>query len=197
VPGVVRREEGELRPGYIPIGFSSPMPGTQGRLRIAAFVRKKDVVRVTSPYDLLSLTKTPPRNACNTALALAKSQARALGLVLGVWGSAALEIYTGLPCTHQNSDLDLLVKAAPREPLSRFLLKVASIEEHLDLRIDVEIDLPDGYGVNLKELFGQARTVLGKSLNDVAMLSREQTLAELPQEELSQISPSEIRGVHG
>jgi len=196
VPGVVRREDGALRPGYIPIGFSSPTTGTQGRLRMAAFVRQQDVVRITSPYDLLSLTKTPPRNACNTALALARSQARALGLVLGVWGSAALEIYTGLPCTHSDSDLDLLIKAAPREPLYRFLVKVKSIEKHLALRIDVEVDLPGGYGVNLKELFGQGRTVLGKSLDDVAMLSRQQVLAELPQEGAVPVLSEEARGTY-
>lgn len=197
VPGVVRREEAALRPGYLPVGFSSPMTGAQGRLRISAFVQQKDIVRITSPYDILSVVLTPPRNACNTALALARSQAQTLDLVLGVWGSAALELYTGLPCTHSDSDLDLLVAAAPQESLYRFLLKIESIEEHLGLRIDVEIDLPNGYGVNLKELFGQGRTVLGKSLADVAMLSREQILAELPQVGPAHVLLEEVRGTYG
>lgn len=183
VPAVVRREEGTLRPGFIPVGFSSPMVGHEGRLRVAAFVRQEDVLRTTSPYELLPLMTTPPRNACNTALALARNQARELALGLGVWGSAALELYTGLPCTHQDSDLDLLVAAAPREALAQFLLKIESIEAHLDLRIDVELDLASGYGVHLKELFGRGCTVLGKSLNDVVMFPREQIFAGLPQEE--------------
>jgi phosphoribosyl-dephospho-CoA transferase len=197
VPGVVRREETALRSGYLPVGFSSPTTGTQGRLRMAAFVQQKDILRITSPYDLLTVAISPPRNACNTALALARSQARIFGLVLGVWGSAALELYTGLPCTHADSDLDLLVVAAPQELLCRFLLKIESIEEHLDLRIDVEIDLPNGYGVNLKELFGHGRTVLGKSFADVAMLSREQILAVLPQAGPAHVLSEEVRGAHG
>jgi hypothetical protein len=67
----------------------------------------------------------------------------------------------------------------------------------LGLRIDVEIDLPNGYGVNLKELFGQGRTVLGKSLADVAMLSREQILAELPQVGPAHVLLEEVRGTYG
>jgi phosphoribosyl-dephospho-CoA transferase len=196
VPGIVRREEGTLRSGSIPIGFSSLMTGNEGRLRVAAFVRQEDVSRSTSPYELLSLMSAPPRNACNTALALVRNQARESGLVLGVWGSAALELYTGLPCTHQDSDLDLLVAVAPREALAHFLLKIESIEAHLDLRIDVELDLANGYGVHLKELFGSGRTVLGKSLIDVAMFPCEQIFAELPQGEPVHIHSSTV-GQHG
>jgi len=196
VPGIVRREEGTLRPGYIPVGFSSPMAGHEGRLRVAAFVRQEDVLRTTSPYELLSFMSTPPRNACNTALVLARNHAQELGLALGVWGSAALELYTGLPCTHQDSDLDLLVAMAPCEPLAHFLLKIESIEAHLNLRIDVELDLASGYGVHLKELFGRGHTVLGKSLIDVAMFPCEQIFAGLPQGETVH-NYSSIVGQHG
>jgi phosphoribosyl-dephospho-CoA transferase len=197
VPGIVRREEGTLRPGFIPVGFSSPITGDEGRLRLAAFVREEDVSRATSPYELLPLFTAPPRNTCNVALAFARDQAQALGLIIGVWGSAALELYTGLSCTHQDSDLDLLVVAAPRETLSSFLHKITSIEAQLGLRIDVELDLANGYGVQLKELFGQGRTVIGKSLTDVVLLSREQILAELPQEGLGSILSSASGGRHG
>jgi hypothetical protein len=79
------------------------------------------------------------------------------------------------------------VSVASREALAHFLLKIESIEVHLDLRIDVELDLASGYGVHLKELFGQNHTVLGKSLIAVAMFPREQIFAELPQEEPVQI----------
>jgi phosphoribosyl-dephospho-CoA transferase len=197
VPGIARREEGNPRPGLIPVGFSAPLSGNEGRLRLAAFVRQEDVSRSTSPYELLMLITAPPRNACYRALALAREQARVLGLVIGVWGSAALELYTGLPCTHDDSDLDLLVAAAPREVLSCFLQKIVSIETHLGLRIDVELDLANGYGVHLKELFGRRHTVLGKSLNDVALLPREQVLAELPQEEALHIRATAVEAQYG
>jgi phosphoribosyl-dephospho-CoA transferase len=91
-----------------------------------------------------------------------------------------MELYTGLPCTHEGSDLDLLVAAASRKRLSRFIDEIRFMEEHFALRIDVELELPNGYGVHLKELLGQGRTVIGKSINGVALFPREQMLAELP-----------------
>jgi hypothetical protein len=48
------------------------------------------------------------------------------------------------------------------------------------VRIDVELELPNGYGVHLKELLGEGRMVIGKSINGVALIPREQILAELP-----------------
>jgi len=182
VPGVVRREERNPRPGFIPVGFSSPVPGKEGRFRAAGFVRREDVIRKTTPYELLLSHLPPPRNTCLLALVMARRAVREIGLPLGVWGSAALEIHTGLPCTHENSDLDLLVAAAPEELLSRFLLKIRSIEDHLGVRVDVELELPNGYGVQLKELFGPGRSIIGKSFSEVALLPRDRALAELPEQ---------------
>ena len=194
VPGIIRREETSLLPGFIPIGFSSPIIGQEGRLRVATFVQQKDISKTTSPYDLLSLIPMSPRNLCNTALVFSKNQAEELDITLGVWGSVALELYTGLLCTNQYSDLDLLVAVAPREALAHFLSMVKSIEAHLDLRIDIELELANGYGVHLKELFGKSRTVLGKSMTEVALLPREQILSELPQEKPVQSNQSWKRG---
>lgn len=194
IPGVARREEGALRPGCIPVGFSAPVRGDEGRLRLSAFVRNEDVARITSPYKLQALTTVPPRNACISALAVVSNQAQTLALDIGVWGSVALELYTGLPCTDQDSDLDLLVAAAPREALYQLLCKIEPIEKSFDLRIDIELDLANGYGVQLKELFGRGAKVLGKSLTDVALFPREQILMELPQEKTVQISTRHSAG---
>jgi len=182
VPGVVRREDGAPRAGCLPVGFTESISGEENRLRIAAFARFKDVVRVTSPYEITSMP-IPRRTAGTEALSVAKSQAGSLNLRIGVWGSAAMELYTGLPCTREGSDLDLLVAAAPHERLLRFMVEMKGLEERFGLRIDVEVDLPNGYGVQLKELLGQGRTVLGKSITDVALLPREQMVAELPEDE--------------
>jgi phosphoribosyl-dephospho-CoA transferase len=179
VPGIVRREESGPRHGFVAVGFCAPVAGDKGRMRVAAFAKLEDVLRVTTPYELLSLP-IPLRTHSTRALAAAKTISEALGLVLGVWGSAALEIYTGLPYTHSDSDLDLLVTGAPREVLCRFLEEIKGLEERFNLRIDAEVDLRSGYGVHLKELLGQTRTVVGKNLAGVDLLTREQVLAELP-----------------
>lgn len=178
VPGIVRREDGAPRFGFVPVGFSEPVSNGEGRLRIAAFARLEDVVGVTTPYEILSLP-IPRRTASTEALAAAKAHAEEAGLVLGVWGSAAMELYTGLPCTGRDSDLDLMVAAAPEEKLSRWMIEMEAMEERFGLRIDVELDLPNGYGVQLKELLDHGRTVLGKNMTGVALLPRAQILAEL------------------
>lgn len=197
VPAIVRREEKLLAHEMIPVGFSSPCYGSEGRLRIAAFARAEEIVQVTTPYDLLAREITPPRNSCTTALGFCRESARVLGLVLGVWGSVALELYTGMQYTHDGSDLDLLVAAAPREILAAFLSKITAIENHFGLRIDAEVDLASGYGVHLKELFGSGRTILGKSQTDVVLLSRDQVLAELLAETARVPYREQFGGVHG
>jgi phosphoribosyl-dephospho-CoA transferase len=179
VPGIVRREDVSPRSGCVPIGFSAPLSDGEERLRIAAFARLEDVVRVDSPYEIMSLP-IPRRTASTKALAAIKAHTESLGLVLGVWGSAAMEIYTGLPCTNKDSDLDLLVAPASRERLSRFMMEIQVMEERFAVPIDVELDLPSGYGVQLKELLGQGRMVLGKSITGVCLFPRRQMLAELP-----------------
>ena len=179
IPGIIRRDETDRAGGRIPVGFSSPSHGPGGRIRVAAFVDSADIIRVTTPYELL-LGNFTQHNKCTHALAVCRNAADELDLDIGVWGSAALELYSGLPYTHDESDLDLLVAAAPQTVLAAFLKRINTIENRFDLRIDVEVDLDNGYGVHMKELLGNGRTLLGKSQCDVALLPRAQMLAQLP-----------------
>ena len=179
IPGIVRRPDGTVPAACVPVGFCSPWAGTDGRLRVAALVNREEILHVTSPYALLGLP-IPERTASLRALTAVHRIAGSLGLRLGAWGSAALELYTGLPFTHQESDLDLLVAPAPRDVLACFMDEIRGLEEHFALRVDVELDLPAGYGVQLKELLGKGRMVIGKSSSDVALLARAQVLSQLP-----------------
>jgi phosphoribosyl-dephospho-CoA transferase len=179
VPGTVRREDGSIPPGCVPVGFSDLFPNGGERLRVAAFACIEDILSVTSPYDAAALP-VPARSSVMRALAAAKERAASLALPLGVWGSAAIELYTGLPCTREGSDLDLLVGPAPLEVLSAFMGAMRGLEDAFHLRIDVEVDLPSGYGVQLRELLGGGRTLLGKGLTDAALFPRAEVLAGLP-----------------
>jgi phosphoribosyl-dephospho-CoA transferase len=178
VPGVVRREDGTSRSGYVAVGFSEPLPGNYGRFRIAALAPVKDVIKITNPYEIISHISLL-RTTSTRSLAVAKDRADSLGLLLGVWGSVALELYTGLPCTSEESDLDLILAAAPLEKLHSFMGEVKIMEERFALRVDVEVDLLNGYGVQLKELLGQGRLVLGKGVAGIALLDRRRILATL------------------
>lgn len=174
IPGIVRREESlEYSPDMVPVGFVAPVLNNGVRIRVPAFARERDVVRAITPYDVLS-QGFDLRNACLAALAEAVKAAGNSGVVLGVWGSASLELCTGLAYTHDGSDLDLLVKPAPEHRLRDFLSLLAKLEGKHGLRIDVELDLPNGYGVQLKELVTDVGSVLGKSAHAVSLLPRDQ-----------------------
>ena len=173
VPGIARRNESpDAHPDLLPVGFTTPWVCDGARMRVSAFVRDKDVVRMTTPYELVE-QPVSVRTSCLFALVRVMTMARIMGLEVGVWGSASLELHTGLPYTNDDSDLDLLVRPAPEPKLRGFLSHLERVEQELGLRIDVELDLPNGYGVQLKELARNVNSVLGKGSVDVTLLPQE------------------------
>jgi phosphoribosyl-dephospho-CoA transferase len=171
IPGIVRREECENIQGAIPVGFSSPYLVHGHRLRVGAFVPQEEVLSIHSPYQRLEMDFSP-RTACLKALVQIKRIALNRGITLGVWGSAGLEIYTGLPYTNRASDLDLLIGIAELNSVLTFAEEALCTGLRYDCRVDIEMDLPSGYGINVAELLTGAGPVLGKSLNRVDLISR-------------------------
>ena len=103
-------------------------------------------------------------------------------LQIGVLGSAALELITGLPYTDENSDIDLIVKPAGYNRLLQFYRAAQACCN--EIKMDFELDLPNGYGVKLAEIFMETQTVLGKSLEDVSLLNRKDVMQYLKFESL-------------
>lgn len=171
IPGIIRREENQNNAGTIPIGFSSPDLYEGRRLRIPAFIPGKEVVKIISPYALCeySLSK---RTKVLEVLNEIKLISIEMGIELGVWGSTALEVYTSLPYTNVNSDLDLLMKSKDLETIKNFNKNICIVGKKYGAKIDLEIDLPDGYGIKAAELFMETETVLGKGLFDVKLISK-------------------------
>lgn len=181
-PGVARREESSPREGMLPVGFSSPNVGPEGRVRIPAFVWPDEIEKFITPYELLQNSTLQRNTPALKALAAMQAEALAMEVPLGVWGSVAMEIATGLPFTHQESDLDLLIRPVPLDALCSFYQAMLLVEEHSRIRIDAELDLSSGFGVSLKELLmpTAAKTVLGKSMQAVDLLKKADILAQLP-----------------
>ena len=186
IPGIARREEMAPRQGLIPVGFVSWRSGTNGRLRIASFAHPEEIDTVRTPQSAAqaaalnraALVRTPALRA----LAQLLDGCGPLPVVMGLWGTAALEVQTGCHYTHQGSDLDVLF--TPARPLSRADLQrcldaVLAVEQHCATRVDAELTLPSGYGISLKELLNTGKTVLGKGLLDVALIRKEDVFAAL------------------
>jgi phosphoribosyl-dephospho-CoA transferase len=175
-PGIVRREEGEGLPGAIPVGFSSPFRIDGRRFRLPAFVKADEILKITTPYQVLE-SDIPDRIECLKALREIKNEALKADVSLGVYGSAALEIYTGLPYTHDDSDLDLVIKAVDQQRLTAFTERAQAIGRRFNCRLDIELDLPSGHGVKMAEVLSGSDLVLGKSVGGVDLLQRSDVLA--------------------
>lgn len=178
VPGIMRREERGWIKGMVAVGFSSPLRYGQGRLRISTFVPEKEITKVITPYQIL---EQPIRNRTNCLKALqeVKKLAEKLKIKLGVWGSSGLEVYTGLPYTDKDSDLDLLIRAQEIKVIEEFYFSLLEMGQDYCCKIDAELDLPNGYGVKVAELFMQTEDVLGKSIMEVKLIPKKVILQML------------------
>lgn len=172
IPGIVRRSE-QPEPKLVALGFVHPARCQQKRFRVASFAYYGQIKRQLTPYNVLELD-FKAGNSCLNCLQKLSQLAKNYQLDLGVLGSAALEIVTGLKYTDCASDIDLLIKASNYERLLTFYQAATNITK--GVKLDVEIALPNGYGIKLAELARDSNTVLGKSLRDVQLLSKKEIL---------------------
>ena len=171
IPGFMRRNDAENTEG-IAIGFVHHKRIDGNRIRIGAFTAADDVVTIMTPYEVLTRRAFAftTRNRCMQIVRQLYELADVFDLQIGVLGSAALELITGLPYTDGYNRLLQFYRAAQ-----------ACCS---DINMDFELDLPNGYGVKLAEIFMETQTVLGKSLEDVSLLNRKDVMQYLKSESL-------------
>ena len=181
LPGIVRRDEIETTTGdnyyseneKVFIGFVHPYTKDGRRLRFAASVPGNKIIKLITPYEITKYNfeeRTPTLKALSQIIN---------EYDLGVWGSTSLEIITGLPYTHEKSDIDLIVKDFDQKELIELLSTCNEVELSHGIKIDVEIHLRSGYGINLKEYASESDTLLGKGLRDVVLIDRDSIEAYL------------------
>lgn len=181
LPGIVRREETDnsKRSNYykddehVFIGFVYPYTIDGRRLRFASSVPGDTITKMITPYEIPNF-QYESRTPSLSALSKIKEN-----FEVGVWGSTSLEIVTGMQYTHNMSDLDLIVKNYSDEELIDLLSLCKKIESEMKIKIDVEVTLKSGYGINLKEYASKSDTLLGKGLRDVILIDRKDIEAHL------------------
>ena len=176
VPGIVTRQPEGVE--GLHVGFSAPYRKDGVRLRAAAIISPQDVVAVSHPYEVASRISYEHQNSrvfdtLREALVAAGSRE----LECGVFGSCALALETGLPYFHDTSDLDLVVRLASKEQLEGFYKDVCAIGQRCGVSTDVEVELPEGWGIKLAELFDDGATVLAKGFSDVRLFPKEDVYA--------------------
>mgnify|MGYP001003989841 CR=1 FL=1 len=172
IPCIVRRDE--IKHDLLPVGLVHPFRINENRKRFAGHVPFSEVLRVVTPYALLSASLVPPRNICIKDAYTIRELAKIYGIRIGILGSAAMEFATGLSYTDSLSDLDFLLRPASLHLLQEFYeasRDMVTVEE-----LDFEVEFPNGYGVKLVEFFMDTKSVLAKSMEDVVIIEKKELL---------------------
>lgn len=165
-PLIVRR----FAPGegleLIPLGL--PLPPADGKRRIGLALPPDAVRSITAPTlaEAASQAPRPWQPAIDAVLALAGAH----HLVPRPFGALLWQTVTGLTYLSPTSDLDLLWYCPKTAPAS-LLGGLARIDAGAPMRLDGEVLLPDGGGVQWRELHEapEGGTVLVKYRDRLAM----------------------------
>jgi len=186
LPGIVRRfTDGDMDSArelygdctmddFVAVGFVIPFMPESRRIRIPCVLHRRFVSKRITPQEVARLPVVP-RTPALAALSVMKERVRE-EIAFGVWGSGALEIYTGLPYTDGISDLDVVVARVSIDEVSRIVELADALEKSFAVRIDVEVQLKGGWGVNGRELLSGRDTILVKGIREVKLARREDLL---------------------
>ena len=163
-PLIVRRRVPGEGDGSVPLGL--PLPPADGKRRIGLALPAETLQPVIPPNLAEAAPHAPAawRDAIAALLALAGEH----GVTPRPFGALLWQAVTGLTYLSPTSDLDLLW---PGPVPHTFLDDLARIDATAPMRLDGEILLPDGGGVQWRELreAPPGGTVLVKYLDRVAM----------------------------
>lgn len=165
-PLIVRRRLPGEAGDAVPLGL--PLPPTDGKLRIALALPSAVLTPATAP-SLAAVSDYAPA-AWRPTLAALVALARARGIALRPFGSLLWQAATNLLYLGAESDLDLLWPCP--EPVPEGLLAdLAAVAQTAPMRIDGEIVLPDGAGLQWRELHDAPAggSVLAKSRDGIAL----------------------------
>ena len=146
-PAVVRRRDANTFDNEICAGVPLPPdPDSGNKVRIALRVQALEVIRHMPPLTLKAVLPALPEAWQELVSALGN---RAVGLLIRVYGSAALQALTGQRYLTETSDIDLLFYPISVQQLQAGLALLAFHATQLPL--DGEIVFPSGQAVAWKE----------------------------------------------
>jgi phosphoribosyl-dephospho-CoA transferase len=169
-PVIIRRripgDEAESIPAAL------PLPPCFGKRRVGfSFGRETKYVAVP-PLTLADAAAIAP-SAWRPAIAALLALGRIIGTTPHVFGGLLWEKMTGIEYLAHQSDLDLLWRPADEAAAARLLAGLLQIDGKSPVRIDGELELPDGAAVNWRELAAcgadRTATILVKSMEAVTV----------------------------
>lgn len=165
-PVIVRRRMPGDRPGDVPAAL--PLPPEHGKRRVAfSFPPDSDLLAL-APVLLAEAAATTP-DAWRTVSAGLVGLGKAVGTPPRLFGALLWQHVTGLRYLTPRSDLDLLWSGADEIRVGTLIAGLLRLDADSPVRIDGEVELPDGSAFNWRELADgrDGQTVLLKTMNGV------------------------------
>jgi phosphoribosyl-dephospho-CoA transferase len=168
-PVIVRRRMVGDLPEDVPAAV--PLPPSYGKHRVGFSFRSDKVAVPLPPVQLSDAVSGAPKPWQQTIAGLLALGA-AIGVAPRVFGGLLWQHVTGLAYLSPQSDLDLLWPVADQHTGTALLAGLRRLDADSPVRLDGELILPDGGGVNWRELAlasdGTSGEVLVKTMDGVA-----------------------------
>ncbi|ABD86626.1 malonate decarboxylase holo-[acyl-carrier-protein] synthase [Rhodopseudomonas palustris] len=187
IPGIVCGPKAALPPNYVQLGVSFPFRAEDSRVRALFALPPERIGKTHSPYDVMRQLRDDAFEAADALKAL-RALCSAHGVEVGLFGSAALQVLTGLPYLEPISDVDAVVRPTSYARLGRVHAGLADLRLQYQRKFDVEVTLPSGLGIKLSELMSSTSTVLGRGIDGVRLLDRSAVVHALDQSVCSSVS---------
>jgi phosphoribosyl-dephospho-CoA transferase len=148
-PVIVRRRiSGDFADG---VPAALPLPPSHGKQRLAFSFPSGACVVALPPVLLRDAVRAAPAEWQPVVAALL-DLGEAVGITPRVFGALLWEHVTGLPYLTAQSDLDLLWSISDERTASLLVEGLLRLDGGGPVRLDGELELPDGAGLNWREL---------------------------------------------
>jgi phosphoribosyl-dephospho-CoA transferase len=148
-----------------------PLPPVHGKRRVAFSFSPGAAVVVLPPVLLRDAAPAAPA-AWQPVIAALIDLGEAVGVTPRVFGGLLWEHATGLPYLTAQSDLDLLWSISDERSAALLVEGLCRLDAGGPIRLDGEVELPDGAAVNWRELASQGDEVLVKTMDGVEVRTK-------------------------
>ncbi len=170
IPAIVTRQF-MCEDGLVQCGITSPQTYDDNRLRIGLCVPIASISKFYTPFDILKNAVCDSKKDVLEELELLGIET---GFDVGVYGSVAMELITGLKYLNEKSDIDIYIKKIrEKSSFKDFYDGLIKLEDEHNVKIDGEIEVFENFGVKIKEFFSIQKTVLAKGINEVELFEKD------------------------
>ena len=178
-PVIVRRRLPDDAADDVPAAV--PLPPSHGKRRIVLGFPPGAALAALPPVRLRDAMADAP-DSWQPIITSLVAAGEAAGLEPCVFGALLWQHVTRLPYLTARSDLDLLWPVLDEAAAERLVRTLTRLDTAGPVRLDGELVLPDGAGVNWREFAqaeGAAATVLAKTMDGVTMRPKAELFREL------------------